>query len=290
MRVIEVVQRSAAFLESRGVESPRLQVELILAHVLRIPRLQIYLQFEKVLSADLLDAIRLAVQRRGQRVPLQHILGSTSFCGFEIDVSPDVLIPRPETELLAEHAWTWLSRHSPASPFVLDWGTGSGCLAIAIAANHPSARVTAIDISSATLDVARRNATRHSVTNRIEFVQSDGVEPLPAGSRFHLIVSNPPYIPTAEIPTLEPEVRDHDPSLALDGGPDGLDLYRRLAVTLRERLLPGGALLLEFGEGQAPALSKILTAARWSVPEVHADHSGRDRFLVTHLPESPPIS
>jgi release factor glutamine methyltransferase len=173
---------------------------------------------------------------------------------------------------------------------VLDWGTGSGCLAIAIAGNHPSARVTAIDVSSASLEVARRNAARHSVTHRIEFVQADGVETLPAERRFHLIVGNPPYIPTAEIPTLEPEVRDHDPSLALDGGPDGLDLYRRLAITLRERLLPGGALMLEFGEGQAPALAKILTTAGWAAPEVHADHSGRERFLVTRIPESPTIS
>jgi release factor glutamine methyltransferase len=291
VRVIEVVQRSASFLESRGVESPRLQVELILAHILRIPRLQIYLQFEKVLTAELLDAIRLAVQRRGQRVPLQHILGSTSFCGLEIDVSPDVLIPRPETELLAEHAWTWLSRQTFASPpRVLDWGTGSGCLAIAIAANHPSARVTAIDISPASLEIARRNATRHSVADRIEFVHADGVESLPGQSRFHLIVGNPPYIPTAEIPTLEPEVRDHDPSLALDGGADGLDLYRHLALSLPDRLLPGGALMLEFGEGQAPALSHILTAARWTAPEVHSDLSGRQRFLVTRLPESTRIS
>jgi len=286
VRLIEVVQRSASFLESRGVESPRLQVELILAHVLRIPRLQIYLQFERILPTEILDAVRLAIQRRGQRVPLQHILGSASFCGLEIDVSPDVLIPRPETELLAEHAWTWLSQHTTNSPLVLDWGTGSGCLAIAVASHHPTACITAIDVSTASLEVARRNAARHAVADRIEFLHTDGAESLPGHSRFHLIVGNPPYIATAEIPTLEPEVRDHDPALALDGGPDGLDLYRRLATTLRTHILPAGALMLEFGDGQSQAVSGILTAAGWMQPEVHPDHSGRNRFLVTQLPNT----
>lgn len=293
MRLIEVIQRSTTFLESRGVESPRLQVELILAHVLRIPRLQLYLQFDRPLLPDVLDAARLAVQRRGQRIPLQHILGSTSFCGLEMEVSSDTLIPRPETEWLAEHAWNWLAQNKaalPAQPRVLDWGTGTGCLAIAIAHHHATARITAIDVSPPTLAIAQRNATRHGLADRIEFVQVDGVEPLPADLRFHLIVGNPPYIPTAEIPTLEPEVRDHDPTLALDGGPDGLVVYRRLALTLKDRLLPEGVVMLEFGDGQAREIAHVLTEAGWSDPEVHQDASGRERFLVARVSQPSTIS
>lgn len=293
MRLIEVIQRSTTFLESRGVESPRLQVELILAHVLRIPRLQLYLQFDRPLLPEVLDAARLAVQRRGQRIPLQHILGSTSFCGLEMEVSSDTLIPRPETEWLAEHAWNWLAHNKaalPPQPRVLDWGTGTGCLAIAITHHHPSARITAIDVSPPTLAIAQRNATRHGLADRIEFVQADGVEPLPGDLRFHLIVGNPPYIPTAEIPTLEPEVRDHDPTLALDGGPDGLVVYRRLAFSLKDRLLPLGVVMLEFGDGQAQEIARVLTQAGWSDPEVHQDASGRERFLVARVSQPSTIS
>ncbi|MGE3309563.1 MAG: peptide chain release factor N(5)-glutamine methyltransferase [Limisphaerales bacterium] len=292
MRLLEVIQRGTTFLESRGVESPRLQVELILAHALRIPRLHLYLQFDRPLPTETLDAAREAIQRRGQRIPLQHILGSTSFCGLDLEVSPDVLIPRPETEGLAEHAWTWLNRRAPgpADPAtstpaqVLDWGTGSGCLAIAIAHHHPNARITALDVSPASLAVARRNAARHEVANRIEFLLSDGTESLPANCRFHLVVGNPPYIPTAEIETLEPEVRDHDPRLALDGGPDGLDFYRGLAANLGHRLLPGGAIMLEFGDGQASDIARLLSAAGWPAPEIHRDATGRERFLVAESP------
>ncbi len=293
MLLLEVIQRGTTFLESRGVESPRLQVELILAHALRIPRLQLYLRFDRTLAPEVLDSAREAIQRRGRRVPLQHILGSTSFCGLELEVSGDVLVPRPETEWLAEHAWTWLARRSPSPPeshpLVLDWGTGSGCLAIAIAHHHPSARVTALDVSPASLDVARRNAARHGVADRIEFIQSDGAEGFPADRRFHLVVGNPPYIPTAEIATLQPEVRDHDPKLALDGGNDGLEFYRRLAISLRGRLRAGGALMLEFGDDQAPEIIPLLTAAGWQTPEIHRDPSGRDRFLVAESP-APAVS
>lgn len=286
MRLLEVIQRSTSFLESRGVESPRLQVELILAHCLRIPRLQLYLQFDRTLTQELLDPLRTAIQRRGQRVPLQHILGSTSFCGLDIEVSPDVLIPRPETEQLAEHAWTWLARNTPSlppTPRVLDWGTGSGCLAIAIATHAPAAHVTAIDVSPASLAVARRNAERLGLTHRIEFLLADGTEALPPETRFHLAVGNPPYIPSAEIPTLQPEVRDHDPALALDGGPDGLDVYRRLAITLPARLVPPGIVLLEFGDHQAAGISQVLTHAGWTVQQIHQDLSGRDRFLRAEI-------
>jgi release factor glutamine methyltransferase len=286
VRLLEVIQRSTAFLESRGIESPRLQVERVLAHLLRIPRLQLYLEFDRPLPEEVLSAARAAIQRRGQRIPLQHILGSESFCGLEFEVGPEVLIPRPETEQLAEIAWTWLEHHAAttgAAPAVLDWGTGSGCLAVTLATRIPAADITAIDISPAALEMARRNARRHGVEPRIRFVLADGVEPLPPGPGFDLVVSNPPYIPSAEIATLQPEVRDHDPRAALDGGPDGLDAYRRLASSLPPRLANPATLLLELGDDQAAAVSGILAGQGWTVIRVAPDLSGRTRFLEARM-------
>src|SRR4030095_9417591 len=177
MRVVEVIQRGTAYLEERGVESPRLQVELILAHVLRMPRLQLYLQFERELSSTEQDLARGAVRRRALRQPLQHILGTTSFCGLELEAGPDALIPRPETELLAERAFAWLGERQTVrggTASALDWGTGSGCLAIALAVKSSEIRVTAIDISVTALALARRNAERLGVATRVDFVESEG--------------------------------------------------------------------------------------------------------------------
>ena len=288
VRLLEIIQRSTAFLEERGVESPRLQVEWILAHHLRIPRLQLYLQFERILEGSPLDAVRESVRRRGRREPLQHILGTAPFCGLDFEVGPEVLVPRPETELLAERAWTWLQQRSathPESFDVLDWGTGSGCLALTLARRFPTARVVGIDISPTALARARANAQRLALGDRVEWVASDGCQELDPARRFDLVVANPPYIPSPEIGTLTPEVRDHDPRLALDGGADGLDFYRRLAEELAPRLAPGGAAMLEFGDDQAAAITALLRGAGWIVDEVQRDYSGRERFLVTRRTE-----
>lgn len=286
MRLLEVLQRSTAFLGERGVESPRLQAEWILAHVLNVPRLQLYLQFDRPLAEPELVAARESILRRARRVPLQHLLGTASFCGLELEVSPDALIPRPETELLAERAWTWLQTRAGQTagtppPAILDWGTGTGCLALVLALRIPEARVVALDVSPAALALARRNAARHGCQDRIAFLHSDGCASLPPDARFDLIVANPPYIPTAEWSTLQPEVRDHDPRLALDGGADGLDAFRRLAVELPDHCQPGAAVLFEFGDGQAAPLKDLLGQRGWIVAEVHRDYSGRERFLLT---------
>ncbi|MBX3747718.1 MAG: peptide chain release factor N(5)-glutamine methyltransferase [Verrucomicrobiae bacterium] len=288
MRLLEVIRRSASYLEERGVESPRLQVEWILSHTLRRPRLQLYLEFDRALDEAQLDSVREAVRRRGLREPLQHVLGTAAFAGLELEVSPAALIPRPETELLAERAWTWLQDRAASgipSSDVLDWGTGTGCLAFAISRHAPGARIVAVDQSPEALALARRNAARLPESDRITFHHGDGCRELPSHLDFDLVVSNPPYIPTAELDSLQPEVRDHDPRTALDGGPDGLDYYRRLAMELPCRLRSGGALLLEFGDGQGPAVTAILEAHDWTVAECHRDHSGRERFLLaTRLP------
>ena len=280
MTVLEVIQKSADFLGKKGVESPRLQVELLLAHVLELPRLKLYLNFERALSAAELDTVRELVRRRGLREPLQHIIGSTSFCGLELTVNHHVLVPRPETELLAEYGWKFLSAIDGQSSTALDLGTGSGCLAIALAAKCPTAKVWALDVSTEALAVARGNAERHGVTERVEFIQGDGFGALPSGEQFDLIASNPPYIPTAEIESLQPEVRDHDPRAALDGGADGLDFYRRLAGESGAFLKPGGRMMLELGDGQAAAVRNLLTVEKWIVEAVHDDYSQRPRILV----------
>jgi release factor glutamine methyltransferase len=318
--VLRAIQRSVDFLAKKGVESPRLQAELLLAHVLQVPRMKLYLDFERILTDDQQATLREFVRRRGQREPLQHILGTTSFCGLDLEVTGDVLVPRPETELLAERGWEFLKKRmriesaneplSPAlsppggarekkgalpdaqcgaknvaergaiPPTALDFGTGSGCIAIAIAVQQPNVQIVALDISTAALALARRNAVRNAVDSRIEFLASDGFAALPDGAKFDLIISNPPYIPTAEIATLDPEVRDHDPRRALDGGADGLDFYRRLAREAAAFLRTGGRLMVELGHGQEAAARKIFSDEKWVVEFVEPDYHRVPRILA----------
>ena len=302
MTVLEVIQKSAEFLTKKGVESPRLQTELLLAHALKTPRMTLYLNFERVLSAVELDAVRELVKRRGQREPLQHIVGSTSFCGLEIAVNRHVLVPRPETELLAELGWQFLALREggagsalPAPPppanggahgvpcpnsTALDFGTGSGCIAVALAAKCPTAQIVALEASAEALTVAQQNATRNGVAERMQFVSGDGFTALPASSQFDLVVSNPPYIPTAEITSLPPEVRDYDPRAALDGGPDGLDFYRRFATQAGEFLKPDGKIMVELGDGQADAAREIFETQKWIVEATKQDYNQRPRILI----------
>jgi release factor glutamine methyltransferase len=319
MTVLEVIQNSARYLAGKGVESPRLNGELILAHVLQLPRLQLYLNYDRVLTEVEIEAARKLVQRRGRREPLQHILGSANFCGLELRITPDVLVPRPETELLAERAVTFLRGRretikatgarstagiegpdgarvsnlvragSPAGSEtgvpppcldVLDIGTGSGCLSIWIAHSLPEALVTTVDLSAAALAVARENARQHGVDSRIEFLAGDAFEAIAPGRQFDLLVSNPPYIPSGEIATLEPEVRDYDPRLALDGGADGLDFHRRIAAAALDCLKPGGRLMVELGHDQAGAVREIFSRQMWIVEAVEPDYSRIPRILI----------
>ena len=315
--VLEAIQKSTDFLGKKNVGSPRLQTELLLAHLLQMPRMKLYLNFDRGLTTAETDALRGLVKRRGLREPLQHITGSTSFCGFEIAVNRHVLIPRPETELLAELGWQFLAERRPPArleddshehadpeagvPTALDFGTGTGCIAIALAAKCANAKIMVTDISNEALALAKENAARNKVAERIEFLQGDGFAALSSvgqASRlspseekkmetgatpvlhFDLIISNPPYIPSAEIATLEPEVRDFDPCLALDGGADGLNFYRVLAAQAKPFLKPGGTIMLEFGDGQADAIKKILEGEKWIVEAVQEDYSQRARILI----------
>ena len=338
MTVLEAIQKSTEFLAKKGVDSPRLQTELLLAHLLKLPRMKLYLNFERTLAPAETDGLREFIKRRGQREPLQHITGSTSFCGFEIAVNRHALVPRPETEMLAETGWEFLVRLSAESerrppirpeggglqepagpeagaPIALDFGTGTGCIAIALAAKCPFAEIVATDISADALALAKQNAGRHNATERIEFLQGDGFAALkdrwgerlsgrsqtktdprePEGNaiadgspgvsphQFDLIISNPPYIPSAEIATLQPEVRDFDPRAALDGGADGLDFYRKLAAEAKPFLKPGGKIMLEFGDGQADAIRKMFETEKWIVEAMREDYSQRARILIARL-------
>ena len=279
MTVLEAIQKSTDFLAKKNLDSPRLQTELLLAHLLRLPRMKLYLNFERALTPAEVDQFRDLIKRRGLREPLQHITGSTSFCGYEMTVNRHVLIPRPETELLAEAAWTFLATR-PAPATALDFGTGSGCLAIALALKCPAAQISALDSSEPALAVARANAARHHVADRLHFLAGDAFAALPPNATFDLILSNPPYIPTAEIPTLDPEVRDFDPVSALDGGPDGLKFYELLARHSARHLRPGGQIMLEFGDGQAPAISALFTAEHWHIDAIQNDYTQRPRILI----------
>jgi release factor glutamine methyltransferase len=279
MRILEAIQRSTDFLARKGVASPRLQVELLLAHLLRMPRMQLYLSFERALTTAEMDALRALVQRRGQREPLQYIVGSTSFCGLEIALNRHVLIPRPETELLAELAWTFLRKRDGAAK-ALEIGTGSGCLAIALAHHAPQAKVDATDISGAALELARRNAETHQISDRVQFSQGDLFAATPPDARFDLIVSNPPYIPSARIDTLEAEVRVYEPRGALDGGTDGQDFYRRIAAEAGARLRPAGCVMVELDDEGAAATGEIFRRENWTVEGVEKDGLGHQRILI----------
>jgi release factor glutamine methyltransferase len=279
MTVIEVIQRSTDFLAKKGVDSPRLQVELLLAHRLAIPRLNLYLQFDRTLAEPELADLREAVRRRGQREPLQHIIGSTGFFGLEFKSDRRALIPRPESERLVECALAFLGERPEASALALDFGTGSGCIAIAIATQRSSLRIHGLDCSAEALELARENAIHHGVIDRLELRLGADFGVLPPQLRFDLIVSNPPYIATAEIERLSPEVKDHDPRIALDGGPDGLDCYRRIARDAPARLADSGRLFLELGDAQATTVSQLLLDHNWIVESIENDYSGRERVL-----------
>ena len=281
MTVLEAIQRSAEFLARKGVDSPRLQAELLLAHLLKLPRMRLYLNFERALESGEVNAFRELIRRRGQREPLQYIVGPTSFCGLEIAVNPHVLVPRPETELLAERGWQFLNQlRDENGAAALDIGTGSGCLAIALAVKCPQAQFQAVERSPEALAVARQNAERHGVAERVQFLQGDGFAGVPAGSTFELIISNPPYIAAAELETLQPEVSRHEPRLALDGGADGLDFFRRMAAEAGPFLKAGGRLMLEFGDGQGEALREIFERQKWIVEAFHEDYTQRLRIVV----------
>ncbi len=247
------------FLRKKGSESPRLEAEVLLASVLDCERVRLYTQFaDEVREADR-SRFRDLVKRRSEGVPVAYLVGKKEFYSLALAVSPAVLIPRPDSENVVVEALARLK--GAESPRVVDVGTGSGCLALACASRHKTARFVAIDLSPEALDVARTNAAKLGLADRVEFRQGDLLGPVDGEGPFEVILSNPPYIPTAAIAGLEPGVADHEPRLALDGGADGLRVVDRLIAEAVPLLKPGGHLILEIGHDQEGPV-RALVAAR----------------------------
>jgi release factor glutamine methyltransferase len=280
LTVLEIIKRTTEFLVKRDVESARLNAELLIGHALGLKRMQLYLQFERPLAEAELEKIRPLVKRRGNREPLQYILGDTEFAGLKLKVDRRALIPRPETERLIELIGENLT--SPPAG-ILDLGTGSGAIALALAAKYPDATVTAVDSSAEALALATENAVSLALDGRVSFVRSDWFAGLPAGARYSLIVSNPPYLTATELGEAPPEVRDHEPASALSPGGDGLAALRHIIVQAPRFLEPGGLLACETGVAQRAELAEIATGAGFARFLHLADLTGRDRFLLAFV-------
>ncbi|PYN51211.1 MAG: peptide chain release factor N(5)-glutamine methyltransferase [Candidatus Rokuibacteriota bacterium] len=276
----EQLDAATTTLEAAGVQTARVDAEWLLAGLLGIGRAGVRIDLSRVLSAPLAERYADAVRRRARREPLQRILGWEDFLGLRIRLTEAVLVPRPETEALVEWALTLLPPPGPRRLLALDLGTGSGCIACALAAGRSDLDVVALDVSRAAAAVARDNAHALDLAPRVRVVVADlleGVRDLSAD----LIVSNPPYLPTGLVAGLEPEVRSHEPRIALDGGADGLALVRRLAAVGRTCLRRAGVLVVETAGGaQAAAAASLLRGAGFQSVAVRADLAGVDRFVA----------
>lgn len=281
--VVEVLKSTTDWLVARGVPLARHDAELLLAHVLGVERLGVYLAHDRPLTDAELEQLRGMVRRRGEREPLAWILGSEGFHRLpsELEVGPGVLVPRPDTEALVEAALAWIG--TPEAPvFVADVGCGSGAIGLALAWALPTARVYAIDRAEAPLATTRRNAARLGLGDRVAVLAGDLLDPVPVHRPIDWVVSNPPYIPTAVLDGLQPEVARYEPREALDGGPDGLDVYRRLVPQARARARQG--LLLEVGHDQAEAVSDLLRRAGFSDVTTWKDLGGHTRVVGGRVP------
>lgn len=276
----EVITSSTGALSEHS-PSPRLDAELLTGHALSLSRSELYSQHARVLTSSELGSIGSLVERRSRREPVAYILGRWGFRGLDLAVDRRVLIPRPETEELVDVCLEFLMTVPVSVPAVLDVGTGSGAIALAIAEELPAALVAAADISPAALDLARANGADLGLD--VEWLESDLLAAV-AGRRFDLIVSNPPYIPVAELDTLEPEVRVWEPRIATTPGQDGLELLLALVQSAPAALTPNGLLALECGAGQAGAVADALALAAYTDIVVREDFAGIERFVTGRRP------
>jgi len=270
MTVLELLENTTSYFARHEVPSPRLTIELMLADIMQKTRMQLYLEFDRPVSDPVMDRLRPLVKRRADGEPLEYLLGGTTFAGHHVALTPDVLIPRPETEILLEEA---IKLIDPEGLPILDVGTGSGILALALAKKFPRVEIVATDISPAALALARRNADG---IGNILFLESDLMEDASLPERFQMIAANLPYIPTGQIDGLMREVH-HEPRLALDGGADGLDLISRLIAQSAGRTR---YLALEFGDGQAEEAKTLCLGAGYALIRILPDFTKRERILV----------
>jgi release factor glutamine methyltransferase len=282
---------TTGFFQRTGIESPRLNAEVLLSRVLGMERIMLYARFDEPVSETHRAQFRELVRRRSQHEPLQYLVGEWEFYGRTFQVTPAVLIPRQETELLVQQC---LERIPAGSRWAADIGTGSGAIAVSLAAERPELNVVAVDSSEEALAVAARNAEHHGVSDRVHLVVGDLCSPVaealpPERAGVDLLVSNPPYIPSATIDALAPEVKDHEPLQALDGGPDGLDVVRRLLPAAAAVLLPEGWLALEIGERQVAAVRDLvagITAFDAQSVETSTDAGGCERVVCVRRTNS----
>jgi release factor glutamine methyltransferase len=274
--ILRVLTWTAERFARQGIGSARLDAEVLLAHLLGVDRIRLYTDFDKPLAAPELARVRDGVRRRLAGEPVAYITGEREFWSLTLSVDRAVLVPRPETELLVEVALE-LCRGLERPTFV-DVGTGSGAIAIALGHTLPAARLVAIDREAAAIEVAARNAARHAVT--LTLLAGDLLDPLPPGEQPDLLLSNLPYVPSAELAGLAPEVRDWEPRTALDGGADGLALIRRLVPQASRRLPAGAALALEVGAGQAGAVRTLFEEHGFLAVEVRRDLAQLERVVV----------
>lgn len=288
-RPLDLIQVTASFLEKQNIDSPRLAAESLLAHALGWQRIDLYTRFETDLPDESVGAFRELVKRRRDREPLQYILGRTEFRSLAFVCDARVLAPRPETEQVVELA---LARvQGLEAPMIADIGTGSGCIAVSLAKELPNARVVATDISLPALEVALANVESHGLTDRVRLLEGDLAQPLLAeglGGRLDLVVSNPPYVASDEFETLQPEVRDYEPRVALDGGTDGLDVYRRLFKEVVSLLRCGGAAVVEMPDRRSSQVRALADELGWSNISVDKDHAGIERVLTAEKPGEAP--
>ena len=276
--VLEVITATTAYFTRSGIENPRLNIEHLLAHVMGKRRMDLYLQFDRRLEEKELDPLRDLVRRRAQGEPLQHLLGTVEFLGLTLKCDRRALIPRPETEqlceILVEEAksadCTWKAGR------VVDVGTGSGCIALALASSIPTIQVTGVDISEDALALARENLEKIGLAERVTFAKSDLLGSVKGP--FDLVVANLPYIPSNEVPELQAEVQ-RDPIYALNGGGNGLEIIRRLLSQVCEKMKSGGRLALEIGLGQVGGLVAEFTARNFQDVKIMKDYQSRDRFI-----------
>lgn len=280
LTVLEIIKRTTEFFEKRGVESARLNAELLIGHALGLKRMQLYLQFERPLAEAELEKIRPLVKRRGAREPLQYILGEAEFCGLKLKVDRRALIPRPETEYLVE-----LITGKMVSPPVriLDLGTGTGALALALASRYPTAVVTAVEKSAEALALARENTQSLGLAERVALLESDWFAAVPAGEKFGLIVANPPYLTQAELNEAAPEVREHEPVSALVAAAEGRADLEQIIKQAHAFLAEGGLLACETGIAQHALLKDVALKAGYGRTESLRDLTGRDRYLLAFV-------
>jgi release factor glutamine methyltransferase len=276
MTVLDVVQSTTAYFKKHKIDNPRLNAELLLAHVLGRTRMELYLEFERIFSEAELTALRELVRRRGQGEPLQHLLGTVEFCGQTFLCDKRAMVPRPETEELVELLEAEVRSQRPEVS-IIDVGTGSGVIALSLAKKFPEAEIYAVDVSEDALALARENAERLGLTKRVQLSKGDLLKNI--SERFDLIVANLPYISMQDRHLLSREVL-HDPEVALFAGARGDELVRELIEQAPSHLKPGGLLALEIGIGQAEALAELLARKNYHDIESKTDYSGIPRFLI----------